>query len=160
MRRPFEMITPRGSASTSNWDFWRIISVEQRCARISWRNLGQTRRLVAGKTFCSFAFRVIYQAPDERNYHIFYQLCTQANQSEMKSLALGKRSLLFPRSVHSSLSPGQSVSLHLRRQRDHDQRRERCSAIPRDTRSSGSVGFVDRSVWLPRSRVNRFRHRE
>jgi myosin-5 len=34
--------------------------------------------------------RVIYQAPDERNYHIFYQLCTQANQPEMKSLALCK----------------------------------------------------------------------
>jgi myosin heavy subunit len=40
-------------------------------------------------------FRVIYQAPDERNYHIFYQLCTQANQSEMKSLALCKNIFFF-----------------------------------------------------------------
>ena len=39
--------------------------------------------------------RVIYQAPDERNYHIFYQLCTQANQSEMKSLSLRKK-IFFP----------------------------------------------------------------
>lgn len=34
--------------------------------------------------------RVVYQAADERNYHIFYQLCSASGSTEFKEFKLGK----------------------------------------------------------------------
>jgi len=34
--------------------------------------------------------RVVFQADDERNYHIFYQLCSAAAQTEYEQLKLGE----------------------------------------------------------------------
>ena len=33
--------------------------------------------------------RVVFQAADERNYHIFYQLCSVAGRDEFRELELG-----------------------------------------------------------------------
>ena len=41
------------------------------------------------RTYLLEKSRVVFQAPDERNYHIFYQLCASCDLTEMKDLRLG-----------------------------------------------------------------------
>jgi len=41
--------------------------------------------------FCCIMYSVVFQSADERNYHIFYQLCTVADADQFLDFHLGMK---------------------------------------------------------------------
>ncbi|XP_043952706.1 unconventional myosin-Va isoform X2 [Gambusia affinis] len=67
------------------------------------------------RTYLLEKSRVVFQADEERNYHIFYQLCASANQPEFKNLRLSTANdFLYTRQGRSPVIEGIDDAKELR----------------------------------------------
>ncbi|XP_021165352.2 unconventional myosin-Va isoform X10 [Fundulus heteroclitus] len=67
------------------------------------------------RTYLLEKSRVVFQADEERNYHIFYQLCASANQPEFKNLRLSSANdFLYTRQGRSPVIEGIDDAKELR----------------------------------------------
>ncbi|XP_027870919.1 unconventional myosin-Va isoform X8 [Xiphophorus couchianus] len=67
------------------------------------------------RTYLLEKSRVVFQADEERNYHIFYQLCASANQPEFKNLRLSTANdFLYTRQGRSPVIEGVDDAKELR----------------------------------------------
>uniref|UniRef100_A0A3Q2QNY7 Myosin VA n=1 Tax=Fundulus heteroclitus TaxID=8078 RepID=A0A3Q2QNY7_FUNHE len=67
------------------------------------------------RTYLLEKSRVVFQADEERNYHIFYQLCASANQPEFKNLRLSNANdFLYTRQGRSPVIEGIDDAKELR----------------------------------------------
>lgn len=100
MQKPLAMTTAAALESTSRSVLTDITtSSVPTCAPTCWkspascfRSVSQTRSgcLVEPDWFICVKSLFLSQAEDERNYHIFYQLCASASLPEFKDLALSE----------------------------------------------------------------------
>lgn len=97
---------------------------------------------------------LLLQADEERNYHIFYQLCASSHLPELKPLKLGKSCPVLSTPLPASLSCNPSVALQSMKSGEEKKRAKSSDPTQTLTASANSVATATKCLparppWPP-----------